>query len=142
MAELKTKETKASVSGFLKKLPADRRKDAEGILAIMKSATKEKPVMWGTGIVGFGRLHYKYASGREGDWFKAGFAPRKDSFTLYLCGGFAPHAELMAKLGKHKTGGGCLYVKKLEDVDARLLKQLVTRTCKAVRTFLPGGADA
>ncbi len=94
--------------------------------------------MWGSSIVGFGRLHYKYASGREGDWFKAGFSPRKDSFTLYLCGGFGPHADLMQKLGKHKTGVGCLYVKNLEDVDQRVLKRLVTRTARAARTFVPG----
>jgi hypothetical protein len=141
MAELKTKETRASVNGFLKTLPSERRKDAEGILEIMKSATKEQPVMWGTGIVGFGRLHYKYASGREGDWFKAGFSPRKDSFTLYLCGGFEPHADLMKRLGKHKTGKGCVYVKKLDDVDAKVLRQLVARTTKAAQAFIPGGAD-
>ncbi|MEO6212838.1 MAG: DUF1801 domain-containing protein [Vicinamibacterales bacterium] len=138
MAELKTKANKASVSGFLKTLPPERRKDAEAIMSLMKSATREDPAMWGTAIVGFGRLHYKYASGREGDWFKAGFSPRKDSFTLYLCGGFAPHADLMEKLGKHKTGVGCLYVKKLEDVDVKVLKQLITRTTKAAETFVPG----
>src|SRR5829696_5009401 len=98
MAQLKTKETKSSVSAFLKRLPADRRTDAAAILSMMQSATGEQPAMWGTGIVGFGRLHYKYASGREGDWFKAGFSPRKDSFTLYLCGGFQQHADLMARL--------------------------------------------
>src|SRR5918992_3982916 len=111
MAELKTRETKASVSSFLKQIPdAGRRKDAERILALMKSVTKEEPRMWGSSIIGFGRLHYKYASGREGDWFKAGFSPRKDSFTLYLCpGGFDAHADLMEKLGKYKTGVGCVY---------------------------------
>lgn len=137
MAELKTKETKQSVNAFLKKLPAERRRDAEAILSIMRSATGEQPVMWGTTIVGFGRLHYKYASGREGDWFKAGFSPRKDAFTLYLCGGFAPHANLLAKLGKHKTGVGCLYLKALEDVDPKVLKQLVTRTTKAAQSLVP-----
>ena len=132
MAELKTKETKASVGGFLKQIPdASRRRDAEKILAMMKSVTKEEPKMWGSSIIGFGRLHYKYASGREGDWFMAGFSPRKDSFTLYLCGGFESHADLMSKLGKYKTGVGCLYVKKLEDVDEKVLKQLVIRTLKA-----------
>lgn len=130
MAELKTKETKASVGGFLKQIPdAARRKDAGKILAMMKSVTKE-PRMWGSSIIGFGRLHYRYASGREGDWFKAGFSPRKDSFTLYLCGGFEPHADLMAKLGKYKTGVGCLYVKKLDDVDDKVLRQLVARSMK------------
>jgi len=130
MAELKTKETKASVRRFLKQIPdASRRQDAEKILALMKSVTREEPKMWGSSIIGFGRLHYKYASGREGDWFKAGFSPRKDSFTLYLCtGGFETHADLMSKLGKYKTGVGCLYVKKLEDVDEQVLKRLVIRT--------------
>ena len=94
--------------------------------------------MWGSSIVGFGRLHYKYASGREGDWFKAGFSPRKDALTLYLCGGFAPHADLMDKLGKYKTGIGCLYVKRLEDVDQKVLKQLITRTVKGAKSFVPG----
>ena len=138
MAELTTRKNAASVSGFLKKLPAERRTDAEAIVTMMKAATKEEPAMWGSSIVGFGRLHYKYASGREGDWFKAGFSPRKDSFTLYLCGGFGPHADLMQKLGKHKTGVGCLYVKRLEDVDQRVLKQLVTRTARAAKMFVPG----
>lgn len=139
MAELKTKENKASVSGFLKQIADDqRRKDAEAVVALMKSVTKEEPRMWGSSIVGFGRLHYKYASGREGDWFKAGFSPRKDSFTLYLCGGFGPHADLMEKLGKFKTGVGCLYVKKLDDVDQKVLKQLITRTVKSAKTFVPG----
>lgn len=139
MAELKTKETKASVSGFVKQIADDkRRKDAEAILAMMKSVTKEEPRMWGSSIVGFGRLPYKYASGREGDWFKAGFSPRKDAFTLYLCGGFSPHADLMEKLGKYKTGVGCLYIKRLEDVDQKVLKQLMTRTVKGAKTFVPG----
>jgi hypothetical protein len=132
MAELKTKETKASVTAFVNAITdAQRRKDAKAILAMMQEATKEKPAMWGTSIVGFGRLHYKYASGREGDWFRAGFAPRKDAFTLYLCGGFEPHQELLAQLGKFKTGVGCLYVKRLADVDQRVLKQLIARTAKA-----------
>ena len=139
MAELKTRETKASVGGFLEQIPdAARRKDAEKILAMMKSVTKEEPRMWGSSIIGFGRLHYKYASGREGDWFKAGFSPRKDSFTLYLCGGFEPHADLMAKLGKYKTGVGCLYVKKLDDVDGTVLRQLVARSMK----MKPGAPNA
>ena len=139
MAELKTKETRESVSGFVKQISDEkRRKDAEAIVAMMKSATKEEPRMWGSSIVGFGRLHYKYASGREGDWFKAGFSPRKDAFTLYLCGGFSPHADLMEKLGKYKTGVGCLYIKKLEDVDQKVLKQLMTRTVKGAKTFVPG----
>lgn len=132
MAELKTKETKASVSAFVNTITdAQRRKEAKAIVSMMQEATKEKPAMWGSGIVGFGRLHYKYASGREGDWFKAGFAPRKDAFTLYLCGGFEPHRDLLGKLGTFKTGVGCLYVKRLADVDQSVLKQLIERTSRA-----------
>jgi hypothetical protein len=134
MAELKTKETRASVSAFVNSISDDQqRKDAKTILAMMEAATKEKPAMWGSSIVGFGRLHYKYASGREGDWFRAGFAPRKDAFTLYLCGGLGPHQELLDKLGKFKTGVGCLYVKRLTDVDPSVLKQLITRASKVTR---------
>jgi hypothetical protein len=133
MAELKTKETKASVAAFVNGIPDPaRRADAKAILRMMKDATNEKAAMWGTSIVGFGRLHYKYASGREGDWFKAGFSPRKDSFTLYLCGGFEPHKDLLKKLGSFKTGVGCLYVKKLADVDRQVLRQLIGRATKQV----------
>lgn len=132
MAELKTKQTGASVSAFLNQIAdPQRRADARAIVSMMRDATKQRPAMWGTTIVGFGRLHYKYASGREGDWFRAGFSPRKDGFSLYVCGGFARHQKLLAKLGKFKTGAGCLYVKRLEDVDARVLKQLIARTARA-----------
>jgi hypothetical protein len=132
MAELKTKETKASVSAFVNTITdAQRRKDAKVILSMMQKATQAKPAMWGSSIVGFGRLRYKYASGREGDWFRAGFAPRKDAFTLYLCGGFEPHQDLLGKLGTFKTGVGCLYLKKLADVDQTVLKQLIERTARA-----------
>ena len=139
MAELKTKENKASVSGFLNSITdRNRRRDAQKILEIMQSVTKEEPKMWGSSIIGFGRMHYKYASGREGDWFRAGFSPRKDSFTLYLSGnGVEQHTDLLQKLGKHRTGVGCLYVRKLEDVDERVLKQLIVRAVKESRTLAP-----
>ena len=81
--------------------------------------------MWGEGIVGFGRYHYRYASGREGEWFVAGFAPRKQALTLYIMSGFKGHAALMKRLGKHKTGRSCLYIKRLSDVDAGVLRELV-----------------
>jgi hypothetical protein len=90
--------------------------------------------MWGSSIVGFGRQHYKYESGREGDWFKAGFSPRKDSLTLYLIGGFQKHKDLMDKLGKYKTGKSCLYIKTLDDVDQKVLKQLITRSVKSAES--------
>lgn len=138
MAELKTKKTTASVAAFVNQISDEqRRKDARAVLSMMRDLTKEKPAMWGSSIVGFGRLHYKYASGREGEWFRVGFAPRKDALTLYLCGGLAAQEDLLEKLGKYKRGGGCLYVKRLADVDQRVLKQLITRSSKI--TTLPRG---
>ena len=129
MAELKTTKNSASVSAFVNQISDEqRRKDAKTILSMMREATKAKPAMWGSSIVGFGRLHYTYASGREGEWFQAGFAPRKDALTLYLMGGLPK--DLLEKLGKFKKGGGCLYVKKLADVDQRVLKQLIVRSSK------------
>ncbi len=86
--------------------------------------------MWGTSIVGFGAQHYRYASGREGDWFRAGFSPRKDSLTLYITSGFERHRDLMGRLGKYKTGKACLYIRKLADVDQKVLKQLITESLK------------
>jgi hypothetical protein len=127
MAEMKTKPTTASVSAFLKAIEdKQRREDAVAIADLMRTVTKTEPKMWGTGIVGFGSYHYKYASGREGDWFPLGFAPRKDALTLYLCGGLHKHPDLLAKLGKYKTGQSCLYIKKLADVDQTVLKRLMT----------------
>ena len=128
----KTVQTKASVAGFLKGIAdAQRRNDCAEVAAMMQAATNEKPAMWGTSIVGFGKQHYKYASGREGDWFRAGFSPRKDSLTLYLTGGFRQHGDLLANLGKYKDGVGCLYVKRLDDVDRTVLKKLIERSVKS-----------
>jgi hypothetical protein len=131
MAELKTKETKESVSAFLKKIPDQtRRQDCLAVVDIMRDVTGEEPKMWGPSIVGFGSYHYKYASGREGDWMITGFSPRKGDLTLYLMGGFEPSADLMKRLGKFKTGKGCLYIKKLEDVDLGVLRKLVANSVK------------
>jgi hypothetical protein len=136
MAELKTKENKASVSGFLKSIPdQQRREDAMAVADLMKAVTKTEPKMWGTSIVGYGSQHYKYASGREGDWFRTGFSPRKDSLTVYITSSFEQYPDLMQKLGKYKTGTACLYIKKLSDVDPKVLKQLIARSLKAP---LPG----
>ena len=136
MAELKTKETKASVSAFLASIPdAQLREDALKVAAMMKALTKAEPKMWGTAIVGYGSQHYKYASGREGDWFKIGFAPRKSALTVYITSSYEQYPELMAKLGKYKTGMSCLHIKRLADVDTAVLKQLLTRALKAP---LPG----
>ena len=137
MAELKTKENNASVAAFLAAIPdAQRREDALKVAAMMKAVTKTKPKMWGAAIVGYGSQHYKYASGREGDWPRIAFSPRKDALTLYITSSFGQYSELMARLGKYKTGKSCLYIKRLTDVDATVLKQLLTRALKAP---LPGG---
>jgi len=116
--DVKTKVNDASVTDFLNSVTDEqKRKDSLAILKIMKQMTKEEPKMWGASIVGFGSYHYKGASGREGDWMQIGFSPRKQNLTLYLMGGFNAHTDLLKKLGKHKTSVGCLYIKKLEDVD-------------------------
>ena len=131
MAELKTKQNKASVEAFIKAIPDEkRRRDCLVILELFKKATKEEPSMWGDNIVGFGNYHYKYASGREGDWFLSGFSPRKQNMTLYSMMGFEKNADLMQKLGKYKTGKGCLYINKLEDIDLEILKKLIAAWMK------------
>ena len=133
-AELKTKVNKASVEGFLNKVKDEAiRNDCFEILKIMKQVTKEEPRMWGSSIVGFGSYHYKGKSGREGDWMLTGFSPRKQNLTLYLMGGFDEQKDLLKKLGKHKTSVGCLYIKKLGDVDKKVLKTLVTASVKRMK---------
>lgn len=133
MAELKTKKTAASVSAFLESVPDESvRKDCRTLVQMMKKATKAQPKMWGPSIVGFGDYRYKYESGREGDWFRAGFSPRKNALTLYVMSGFPKHAELMSKLGKHRTGKGCLYIRHLADVDMNVLEQLIERSVKSL----------
>lgn len=129
MSELKTKPTNASVSKFLNSIEDQQKKaDSKKVSQWMEEITGDKPKMWGPSIVGFGSYHYKYASGREGDWFLAGFSPRKQSLTLYIMGGFKKLDQLMQKLGKFKTGKGCLYVNKLADVDDQVLKKLISKS--------------
>ena len=129
MAELKTRVTKASVQKFLRGITDERkRQDCLELLNIMKKATKAEPKMWGTSIVGFGDHHYVYASGREGDWFLTGFSPRAQNLTLYMMGGF--DSEVLQRLGKYKTGKGCLYINKLQDVDLKVLDELITTSLK------------
>ena len=126
MAELKTKATHASVTKFLGSIKDEqRRKDCETIVELMRDATAAEPKMWGTSIVGFGDYHYVYKSGREGDWFVAGFSPRKQNLTLYVMTGFTQHEDLLKKLGKHKTGMGCLYINTLLDVHLPTLRKLI-----------------
>ncbi|MBL4667818.1 MAG: DUF1801 domain-containing protein [Flavobacteriales bacterium] len=126
MAENKTQKTKASVEGFINAVDHEgKRKDAFEILAMMKNVTGEEPRMWGGSIIGFGDLHYKSASGREGDWFKCGFSPRKAKISMYVGGcDISKQQEMLDKLGKHKTGKGCLYINKLADVKMEVLKEL------------------
>ncbi len=129
MAELKTKPTATSVSAFVSAVEDEQmRRDARKLLALMKQVTRKRPRMWGTSIVGFGSYHYKYKSGREGDWPVTGFSPRKNALTIYIMPGFTRYRPLLKKLGKYTTGKSCLYLKKLEDVDEKVLRQLVTRS--------------
>jgi hypothetical protein len=128
MAELKTKKTAASVEAFLNKIPeAQKRKDAFSILELMEKATKAKGKMWGPAIIGFGDRHLKYESGRELDWFIMGFSPRKKNFALYIIGAVEKQQALLKKLGKHKTGKGCLYINNLEEVDEAVLKEIIDK---------------
>lgn len=129
MTELKTKPTDQNVEEFLNNLTDEKkRQDCFTLLEIMKEVTQTEPQMWGSSIVGFGDYHYKYASGREGDWFLTGFSPRKQNLTLYLMAGFEQSNELLKKLGKHKIGQSCLYIKRIEDIDLRTLRQLIQQS--------------
>lgn len=128
MAELKTRKTTASVADFLESIADERqRADAGKIAAMMKQVTKAAPKMWGPAIIGFGSRTLKYPNGRELDWFSIGFSPRKQALTLYIGIGdsFAGKDELLKKLGKHKTGKGCLYIRALDDIDTAVLKKLL-----------------
>lgn len=137
MAELKTKPTKQSVADFLKKIPdAQRREDCFTVAKLMEEATGDEPKMWGPSIVGFGTFHYKYDSGREGDWLVIGFSPRKGDLTLYLMMGFEKHGELMKQLGKHRTGKSCLYLKKLSDIHLPTLKKLIKASVKDLKAYV------
>ncbi len=128
MAELKTKKTELSVEAFLKKIAEpQKQKDAFAIMALMEKATKAKGKMWGSAIIGFGDRVLKYESGRELDWFVMGFSPRKQNFALYIPGAVEKQQALLKKLGKHKTGKGCLYVNKLEEVELTVLKEIINQ---------------
>jgi hypothetical protein len=134
MAEPKTRPTKASVAAFIKRLPDERtRADCLTLIAIMEKATGEKAVMWGPSIVGFGRYSLAYADGSEADWPITGFSPRKQDLTLYVLGGFDGRAALLKNLGKHRTGKVCLYIKRLADVDMKVLKAIVEAQVRHMR---------
>ena len=138
MAELKTKKNDKQVSAFLNSLEdAKKRQDCEALLRLMQEETGEPPAMWGESIVGFGEYHYRYASGREGDWFLTGFSPRKQNLTVYIMAGFEAYEALMKRLGKYKTGKSCLYIKRLEDVDPEVLRELVRQSAQHVARTNP-----
>ena len=136
MAELKTRPTKQSVTEFLNKIPdTERREDCFAVAKIMEEITGAKPQMWGPSIVGFGTYHYKYATGREGDWPLTGFSPRKQDLTLYVMMGFRNREALMNQLGKHKTGKSCLYIKRLSDIHVPTLKKLLKASLKDLKAY-------
>lgn len=125
-AKLKTTQNEKDVRAFLNAVDHDkRREDSLAVLGMMEKITGKEAKMWGSSIVGFDQYHYKYDSGREGDFFKVGFSPRKQSLTVYIMPGFERYDELMQQLGKYKTGKSCLYINKLEDVDQNVLQQLI-----------------
>jgi hypothetical protein len=135
VAELKTQKTNASVSKFINAIEDDqRRKDCKAIAAMMQQATKSKPKMWGSSIVGFGDFAYVDRAKDQHQWFQCGFSPRKAALTLYLMGGYSKDSETAKKLGKFKTGGGCLYIKTLDDVHVPTLRSLIAQSIKRVKT--------
>src|SRR5438552_2396620 len=138
MADNQTKPTKLSVTAFIDALTDQaKRADAKTLVKLMQSAAGEKPKMWGPSIIGFGSYHYTYDSGREGDMPLIGFSPRKAATVLYSMVGFSDSEALLAKLGKHTTGKGCLYIKKLADVDQQVLEALIVKSVAAMRARYP-----
>jgi hypothetical protein len=134
MSDAKTKPTGVDVEGFLNTIVDEQqRADSRVISGMLQEITGEAPQMWGPSIIGFGSYHYRYASGHEGDSFISGFSPRKQNITLYLVYGFERHEELMQQLGKHKIGKACLYIKRLDDVNVDVLRELVTRSVAEVK---------
>ena len=138
MAELKTKATSASVTDFLNTV-ADEQKRADSfrLLEMIREQTGLEPKLWGDSIVGFGDLHYTYASGRQGDWFWVGFSPRKQNLTLYFGSDLSHYNDLLSALGKHTTGKGCLYIKRLSDIDETALRSMIQRVANESQS--PGG---
>ena len=134
MAELKTQKNGADVEEFLNAVPDNKKRvDSFRVMQLMQEVTGEEPTMWGTSIVGYGDYHYRYESGREGDWFLVGFSPRKQNLTLYIMSGFDEYDELIGKLGKYKMGKACIYVNKLEDLDEQVLRKLVKKSADHVK---------
>lgn len=134
MSDNQTRETGASVAAFIKGINNEtRRADAAALVKLMSRITGVKPKMWGPSIVGFGKYHYQYDSGREGEMLRVGFSPRKSNLALYLIAKPDDYADRLSHLGKHKTGGSCLYVNKLSDVDLKVLEEMIRRSWQAAR---------
>jgi hypothetical protein len=129
MTENKTQRTTASVAGFLASIAdPQRRRDAKALAALMRKATGERPAMWGASIIGYGLATYQGRSGRTVDWFPVGFSPRKAALVVYLMGGLKANATLLTELGPHRIGGGCLYLRRLEEIDTKVLARLIKRS--------------
>jgi len=138
MAENKTKKTETSVEDFINAVDNEqKRKDSWELVRMMKKITGREPRLWGSSLVGFGTYHYKYASGREGDFFITGFSPRKTALTVYIMPGFEPYPELMEQLGPYKTGKSCLYLKNLDAIDRTVLERLVLQSVQDMRKKYP-----
>jgi len=134
MSALKTQQNEGNVIAFLNAVEEkQKREDSLALLDIMKEATGEEPKMWGPSIVGFGKYHYKYESGREGNWFLTGFSPRKQKMSVYIVPGFERFNDLIARLGKYSTGKSCLYFKKLTDIDCDILSQLIRESVEYMK---------
>lgn len=132
MAKLKTQKNEQSVTAFLNAIEdPQKRKDTKTICRWMKAASGQKPSMWGDAIIGYGTYHYRYASGREGDWFRIGISPRKQYISVYLLAGFDNDQDLLKRLGKHKTGSCCLNIKRLSDIDETVLQELINKAAQA-----------
>ncbi len=138
MAANKTQPTEASVLEFLEQVePEKKRDDALEILRLMQDVSGYVPTLWGSSIVGFGRYHYRYESGREGDFLRIGFSPRKRNFALYIMDGISNYDDLLSKLGKYKNGKSCLYINRLADVDKEILRELMVRSLEAMKERYP-----
>lgn len=134
MAKLKTKKNNASVQKYLDAIDnTQRKKDCLKIHELMKKVSGHEGSMWGESIVGYGSYHYKYDSGREGDWFLAGFSNRKQSISIYIMSGFSRYDDLLANLGKHKTGKSCLYINKLDDIDESILQEIIETSIEFIQ---------
>lgn len=138
LMSLKTTKNDQSVEDFLNRVDDEKKRtDSFSILQLMKDVTGEEPQMWGDSMIGFGTYQYKYASGREGEWFLTGFSPRKQNLTLYIMSGFSEYETLLEKLGKYKTGKSCLYLNTLEDVNLDVLEELVRLSCEHMEKTNP-----